>query len=370
MSKNIVICCDGTDNMLTVGKNTNVIHLYSCLVQDQNQVAYYNPGVGTIAPDNYRNKINRAWYKVKDLATAASLEENVLDAYRFLMNEYEEEANVYLFGFSRGAYTIRMLSGLIEMFGLLQKGNDRHLRHVMKAYSQSSEKFETANKFKKRFSRAVNIRFMGIWDTVISVGGPIKYYLPFPFSDKLSIVKTLRHAVGIDERRKHYRFAPIKDIAGDRKEVFFAGVHSDIGGSYPEEESGLSKIALEWMLGEASQAGLRLNRARVDRYLYGKDRDDYTAPNHQQAIHNSLSLLFIISDFIPRLRFKENSWPFDLKIDFALWPKRKISPNALVHSSVFDKIKDTSTKPLYKPANMDLNAGYVMVKNQDIVYWP
>lgn len=367
MAKNIVICCDGTDNKLTVGKNTNVIHLYSCLKIDETQIAYYNPGVGTIAPDNYRNKIKRALFKIRDLATATSLEENVTDAYRYLMNEYEAGDKIYLFGFSRGAYTIRMLSGLLEMFGLLRKGNERHLRHVIKVYSQTDEKFETANKFKKRFSRDVKIRFMGIWDTVVSVGAPVKYYLPFPYSDKLSIVETLRHAVGIDEKRKHYRLSEIGKIPGDRKEVFFAGVHSDIGGSYPEEESGLSKITLEWMLGEASHSGLFLDRAKVDRYLYGL-KSEYKAPDHTQATHNSATWPFKVADFIPRLRFSKGGWFFEMKIDFALWPKRKIASDAMVHASVFDKINDANTKPVYKPANIDLKCDYLKIENQDIIY--
>ena len=209
---------------------------------------------------------------------------------------------------------------------------------------------------------------MGIWDTVVSVGAPINYYKQFPFSDLLTIVDTVRHAVGIDEQRKHYRFSEIKNIDGDRKEVFFAGVHSDIGGSYLEEESGLSKITLEWMLGEASHSGLFLDRAKVDRYLYGLNTTDYKAPDHRQEIHNSLTFGFRVADFIPRLRFSKGGWFFEMKIDFALWPKRKISADALVHTSVFDKIQDTSTKPVYKPSNIDLKCEYLKIENQDIIY--
>jgi len=369
MPKNIVICCDGTDNKLTIDKNTNIIHLYSCLRNNDNQIAYYNPGVGTIAPDNYRNKIKRILYKINDLVTASSLEQNVADAYIYLMNQYEDEDQIYLFGFSRGAYTVRMLSGLIQMFGLLHKGNESHLRHVLTVYSQADERFNTAPKFKKRFSRKIDIRFMGIWDTVVSVGGPIKYYIPFPYTDKLEIVKSVRHAVAIDERRKHYRFSEINKTLPDRKEVFFAGVHSDIGGSYAEEESGLSKITLEWMLGEASNCGLNLDYTKVKRYIYGEgQRSKYQKPDFTHKIHNSLTLLFIISDFIPRLRFKKNGWFFEMTIDFKLWPKRKIPCDAMIHSSVFDKISAKNIFPLYKPTNIRANCNYLKIHNLDLIY--
>ena len=367
MTKNIIVCCDGTDNKLTIDKNTNIIHLFSCLKKNGNQIAYYNPGVGTISPDNYRSKIKRILYKISDLATATSLERNVIDAYIYLMNQYELGDRIYLFGFSRGAYTVRMLSGLIEMFGLLHKGNENHLRHVMKVYSQADEKFATAPKFKKRFSRIVDIHFMGIWDTVVSVGGPINYYIPFPYTDVLTIVKTVRHAVAIDERRKHYKFSEINKTIPGRKEVFFAGVHSDIGGSYPENESGLSKITLEWMLCEASHCGLILDRAKVERYIYGQG-GPYQQPDFSRNIHNSLTLLFILSDFIPRLRFSKDSRFFGITIDFKLWPKRKIPADAMIHTSVFDKLSQSNVNVKYGPSNININNNYQKIHNLALIY--
>ena len=88
MPKNIVICCDGTDNKLTLNENTNVIHLYSCLQKNDNQIAYYHPGVGTLAPNGIRHWLARKWYVVKDMISASSLEDNVKDAYVFLMDNY------------------------------------------------------------------------------------------------------------------------------------------------------------------------------------------------------------------------------------------------------------------------------------------
>lgn len=346
MAKNIIICCDGTDNKLTINENTNVIHLYSCLEINDQQIAYYNPGVGTIAPNGVRNWLARKWHVVKDQVSASSLETNVMDAYYFLMNNYEEGDKIFLFGFSRGAYTVRMLSGLIEMFGLLHRGNNNHLRYALEVYSKGDKLFEMANAFKARFSRKVNIHFIGIWDTVVAAGGLISFYKSFPYSRSLGIAKIVRHAVAIDEKRKHYDFYEVSNLHKNCKEVFFAGVHSDVGGSYQIE--GLSKITLEWMLGEASNNDLKVNKLKVNKYLYGIN-SRYQKPDFSSPIHNSSTLAFKLFDFVPRPRFKKDGWFFEMKIDFRLWPKRTIKEGSLVHESVFNKIDNTS----YNPTNLD-----------------
>lgn len=362
MPKNIIICCDGTDNKLTINENTNIIHLYSCLKINEEQVAYYNPGVGTIAPDGVRNWFIRKWRVLKDLMSASSMESNVMDAYFFLMNNYEEGDKIFLFGFSRGAYTVRMISGLIEMFGLLHKGNNNHLRYALEIYSKGDKLFEIANAFKSRFSRKIDIHFIGIWDTVVAAGGLISFYKNFPYSRSLGVAKTVRHAVAIDERRKHYDFYEVSNLHKDCKEVFFAGVHSDVGGSYPIE--GLSKIALEWMLGEASANGLKLDEKKVNRYVYGVN-SRYQKPDCTIQIHNSSNFWFKLFDFMPRPRFKKNGWFFQMKIDYRLWPKRIIKDNALIHESVFYKIENTS----YNPTNFNRETGiYATEKNKTILY--
>ena len=362
MPKNIIICCDGTDNKLTINENTNVLHLYSCLEKSERQVAYYHPGVGTIAPSGARNWLTRKWSIIKDLVSASSLEENVKDAYRFLMENYEEGDKIYLFGFSRGAYTVRMLSGLIQMFGLLHKGNFGHLRYALEIYVKGDKMFHIANAFKSRFSREAEIHFIGIWDTVVASGGLISYYKNFPYSRSLGIANTVRHAIAIDERRKHYYFYEVDEFHKDSKEVLFAGAHSDVGGSYPEE--GLSKIALEWMLGEASNHDLILSKNKVDRYVYGVN-SDYQEPDYKFEIHNSLTFGFMVFDFIPRARYDENSWFYKIKIDFRLWPKRKFREGTFIHKSVKDKIDYTD----YKLTNVDLkNDKFKTVVNQSIKY--
>lgn len=363
MSKNIVICCDGTDNKLTINENTNVIHLYSCLQKDAQQLTYYHPGVGTLAPEGIKSKITRNYFKFKDKLFAKSLEDNVKSAYLFLMNHYEEGDQIYLFGFSRGAYTVRMLSGMIHLFGLLHKGNEDHLKYAFEIYSEGNDLFKLGASFKSKFSKHIDIHFMGIWDTVVAAGGFLNLYTAFPFSSKLSNVATIRHAIAIDERRKHYDYYKVDAEHPDYEEVFFAGVHSDVGGSYPEE--GLSKLALQWMLGEASAAGLLLNKTKVDEIVFGEG-NKYQQPNLMLAIHNSLTLSFRIADCIPRLRYSADSFLFNTHFDFRLWPHRQVPSNAKIHESVFQKLQKD---PNYKPKNLNSDTNdYEEIYNKTIQF--
>ncbi|MEA5402779.1 DUF2235 domain-containing protein [Arcicella sp. DC2W] len=344
MAKNIVICCDGTGNKLSISDSTNVIHLYSCLELSTIQVAYYSPGVGTIVPTNTKGFLNRNVQLTKDKVSATSLHSNVIDAYVFLMDSFNEGDKIYLFGFSRGAYTVRMLSGVLEMFGLLHSGNTNHLRYILEVYSTGDKMFQVAKQFKMHFAKNVEIEFIGVWDTVVSMGSLIKFYKGYPYSRQLNIAKNIRHAVSIDERRKHFDFTPINQRENNTlKEVYFAGVHSDIGGGYPEE--GLSKISLEWMFGEANKHGLIFNKHKVEKVLY---TTSLTNPeknlDYKADIHDSLTLVNRLLDFIPRFRFTKESM-FNWSPDFRIWPRRKIDEGSIIHESVFKKMDETSYKP-------------------------
>lgn len=365
--KNIVICCDGTENKLTINENTNVLHLFSCLKQDEKQVAYYNPGVGTIWQKKNRKRFKIIDKKL-DSISGASLTESVLDAYRYLMDIYEEGDLVFVFGFSRGAYCVRMLCGMIEMYGLLYRGNVNHLRYLLNIYyANDLEKWELANKFKKRFSRTIKIHFMGIWDTVVSMGNPFSSYDNYPYTNQLNIVDNIRHAIAIDERRKHFRVNRI-DIRGlKRKEVWFAGVHSDIGGSYREE--GLSKISLQWMLGEASHLGLSLDKKSIERYVLGIN-DQYQSSNFMAKTHNSLlhNLGWLV-DFIPRKRSKVKSKGgknvLSYYYDTSIWPIRKIEKGDNIHVSVNQKIEQDQE---YNPKNVSGELELKEIQDVSIIY--
>src|SRR5882762_10482800 len=129
MGKNIVICSDGTGNQFGE-HNSNVLKLYrTLLIQPGVQTAYYHPGVGTMGARNALSTAGKWWTRVRGLAFGYGLSDNIADAYEFLMNEYEEGDRIYLFGFSRGAYTARALGGLLHMFGLLRQGNEGLIRY-------------------------------------------------------------------------------------------------------------------------------------------------------------------------------------------------------------------------------------------------
>jgi len=113
MPKNIVICCDGTGNQFGEN-NSNVVKLYSVLViQPEVQTAYYHPGVGTMGARNALSTLGKLWTKARGLAFGYGLSDNIADAYQFLMSRFEDNDRIYLFGFSRGAYTVRALCGLV-----------------------------------------------------------------------------------------------------------------------------------------------------------------------------------------------------------------------------------------------------------------
>jgi uncharacterized protein (DUF2235 family) len=269
MGKKIVICCDGTGNSFDhVDEDSNVAKLYSSLKINKDQIGYYHPGVGTMGSPNSRNRVEKEWSRIKGLAFGAGLLDNVGDAYRFLMDTYVDGDEIYLFGFSRGAFTARALASLIHVFGLLCAGNQGMIPYILNLYAKRSREakhkhrtFPSDEPFKWQFSHAeeVRIKFCGLWDTVSSYGwvyDPIE----LPFLGSNPIIDTGRHAISIDERRCFYRDNLWGDPSStqDFRQVWFSGVHSDVGGSYKEHTSGLSKIALEWMFVQAAEADLHL----------------------------------------------------------------------------------------------------------------
>src|SRR2546427_1596399 len=272
MPKNIVICCDGTDNQFR-HENSNVVKLYKTLTCNASQIAYYHPGVGTIGARNALTHIGKWWTRVIGLAFGYGISDNVADAYQFLMRTYEPADRIYMFGFSRGAYTARALCGMLHIVGLLSRGNEGLIPYAIRMIKQRRIDFEVAGDFKKTFSRECKPHFVGVWDTVSSVGWVYDaVHFPFTRATKNPDYMIVRHAVSIDERRAFFRqnsFGDPHDAQQDIKEVWFAGAHSDVGGSYPESESQLSKIALRWMLGEAERAGLRVDQYRKADVLGG-----------------------------------------------------------------------------------------------------
>ncbi len=302
--KNIVICLDGTGNQFKE-ENSNVVKLFRVLERNpESQVAYYDPGVGTLADPAYVTPIAKRINKWLGLGFGRGLTRNLEQAYAYLMEQYEEGDRVFIFGFSRGAYTARALAGFIHACGLMEKGCQNLIPYAMKLYKTRKVDFKTMQKFKSTYGRSCNIHFMGLWDSVSTFGwiyDPV--FLPYTTNNKG--VLAVRHALSIDERRSLFQplhwgteYLEQQDV----KEVWFAGVHSDVGGGYPESESGLAKTALKWMLDEASTDtfGLKINAKAYKRYVLGGDKDKkYIGPDATAPAHKSLTPLWKLVQHLP-----------------------------------------------------------------------
>jgi len=349
MPKNIVVCCDGTGNGFDkVKEESNVAKLYCSLSVNSSQVCYYHPGVGTMGSPNSRGWIEREWSRVKGLAFGAGLLANIGDAYRYLMDTYEDGDDIYLFGFSRGAFTVRALASVIHVYGLLCPGNLEAVPYILQMYSRNSRRakhqrrtFAADEAFKWQFSHAneVKIKFCGLWDTVSSYGW-IYDPIQLPFLGSNPIIEIGRHAVSIHERRCFYRDNLWGNPKGnqDIRQVWFAGVHSDVGGSYTENTSGLSKIALEWMLVEARNAGLEIEDKKA-RVVLGESRPtpeieglpEFAAPKEDDRPHKSLKGKWWLLEVLPQQDPHVNGKRWHLPLGHA----REIPPGSLIHESVF-----------------------------------
>jgi uncharacterized protein (DUF2235 family) len=236
--KNVVICCDGTGNEISENIS-NVLKFYRCLRKTPKtepfQAVFYDPGVGTLGrPDPWR-KLKQDFIAILGLATGYGLDDNVLAAYEFLIRNYEEGDHIYLFGFSRGAYTVRVLAGLIHKIGLISPQQSNLAGAGLTAYKQftgngredasrsppvagddegpsPSSRYDQAAQFARILSTGwPTIHFVGVWDTVASVIVPRPDRLYWPSLEELAFttrnpsVRTFRQATSIDERRRMFR---------------------------------------------------------------------------------------------------------------------------------------------------------------------
>jgi uncharacterized protein (DUF2235 family) len=361
MPRNIVICCDGTGNQYG-SANSNVVKLYWTLSAEDKQIAYYHPGVGTMGARSALSAVGKWWTKVRGLAFGYGFSDNIADVCSFLMNEFNPGDQIFIFGFSRGAYTARALWGLLHMCGLLTAGNEALIPYALRLYKSNDPcKFEIAAGFRSTFSVPCTPYFLGLWDTVSSVGwilDPIHTKGGhLPYTATLPDVPVIRHAVSIDERRAFFRQNLVHEPAAANqnvKQVWFAGVHSDVGGSYAEAESGLSKIALRWMLCEAQSAGLGLDPEKVIDVLGGKI--PYVPPDPKGKLHKSLHGFWWLGEVWPKLYYhnvavqgQEPEWKRG--ITFNLGRARLIPNGVHIHQSVFDLKRD---EPTYRPKNLPL----------------
>ena len=376
-----MICCDGTGNEIKEHQS-NVLKLYRVLHKSESQVCFYDPGVGTVGDSSEWARFRNKAKGVFGLMTGFGLDANVLEAYRFLMRHYRDGDNVFLFGFSRGAYTVRVLAGFLHLVGLLHPEQEHMAGYALTAYKQASAKddFRLAWRFQEVLAaRRVAIRFMGCWDTVGSVviPRPDRLYLPsllhLPYTKTNPSVRVFRHAMAIDERRAMFRLTDwtdpqpfktnpfVKDEDAepqDIKQMWFAGVHSDIGGGYPERQSGLAKLALSWMVDEARPHGLNFREAMVKRLVEGQNpagsQRHYAKPSAYGKLHNSMTWIWPVLEVWPKRTWRRE-WPARrsaLGFYLPLAEPRRIPQGALIHPSVWERRAGDSAAPPYNPVNL------------------
>ena len=268
MKKRIVICSDGTWNKpeenLEKDFPTNVLKLARAIKPIGNdglpQQIFYDWGVGA----DYGH--------VSGGVTGKGVEKNILDAYRYIVQNYNPGDEIYLFGFSRGAYTMRALSGLINNCGILKRVDAKLITQAFKHYKRRGAAYkpsgEKSIEFRSKYShKSRDIEFIGLWDTVGAMGIPLSFLGNFSENDEFydtkigKNVKNARHALAIDELREDFEptFWEIVD-KNKTKQVWFSGVHSDIGGSYKLDKNGssLSYNSFNWMIKEVEEIGLSI----------------------------------------------------------------------------------------------------------------
>jgi len=358
--RNLIVLSDGTGNGAAKKNKTNVYRLYESLdLHDRNQIAFYDDGVGS---QDFLPK------KILGSVFGLGLEKNVLELYKFICRNYQTNDRIYLFGFSRGAFTVRMLAGIITTTGLVTNFNsERHLDRMAR-YNFNIYR----NKFKRGIVRRLffaifslikgifqkkeipltltpGIEFIGVWDTVGAYGFPIEELAiiwdfliwPIRFQEQglSDDVKKACHALSLDDERK--TFHPIlwneNNKENDRiEQVWFPGVHSDVGGGYPMPE--LAFITLDWMMDK-----VELNKANKKGLIFIKDkREEYRqhADWHGKQ-HDSRAGLGTYYRYKPRI---VEEFCNDKKHNvFIKIPK--------IHRSVFERIKG-NVSHFYSPLGL------------------
>ena len=328
--RNLIVCCDGTwnsqdDKQGGIPSPTNVVRLYNALAekntQGVEQLRYYHPGVGTDGG---------WWEKLVGGGLGIGLDGNIMSAYRWLGTHYQPGDRIFLFGFSRGAFTVRSLGGMIAGCGLLKLTGlpEQELwSRVETAYKQGYRNRSSHWSDNWPFHQGdaaggkVPLYFLGVWDTVGALGipndlsilnlldNPRRYF--FHDTELSGTVQHARHAVALDEQRASFSptlWSKIEHRPGV-KQVWFPGVHCDVGGGYIEK--GLSDGALKWMIDEAGQLGLAFHSGMISQIM----------PDAQDVLHDSACGVF------KRFHTQPRSIP----------PMVSSAPPGSLHQSVLDR---------------------------------
>ncbi len=340
MAKRIILCFDGTWNEPKSRENdrvnpTNVLKIVRAVSPSDatncEQVVFYETGISTGGLGSLGEAVSGA--------TGLGISAHIQSGYRFLANNYNQGDEIFVFGFSRGAYAARSMIGLIDSAGLLNKIDMEFVPEAY-AYYRTPKKDRHASRHHTLITQLLdshhpNIKFLGVWDTVGALGVPTpflgkitkRYVVGFHDTSLSTRVENACHALSIDERR-----GPFKPSLWERdngrtrtQQVWFSGVHSNAGGGYPD--SGLSDTALEWMMKRACECGLVLDedfcQTKMQPDSLGKKMDSY-------------SMSYRV---LEKLKF-----PVGI---------RKIGStdcSEMIHHSVIDRMMDTRLQ--YRPENL------------------
>ena len=364
--RNIIICCDGTGNEISENIS-NVLKLYRCLRKTEKtsprQLVFYDPGVGTLERPDPWHKLRQDFNAILGLATGYGLDDNVLAAYSFLVHTYQAGDQIYLFGFSRGAYTVRVLAGMIHKIGLITPEQVNLAGSGLIAYKQFSS--DEAPKLRAKFKSAVDaaaaedtlpqtafdnaaqfaritstrwptIRFVGVWDTVASVIVPRADRFYWPSLEELAFAMrtpACRLPAGDLDRRAALHVPPQEvgrpaDLQAQplqrracRAAGYFAGVVRRRASRYRRRLSRKAKRAFQISAALDDRRGdelrLGVNQATVNQLAWGIQRKgspySYVAPDVRGDLHTSLKGLWWILEYLPKsATYKE-------------WPARKVS---------------------------------------------
>lgn len=287
--KNIVVCFDGTGDEVRATGNTNVVQMFRRLCHDSDrQLTYYDPGVGTFSAAGAWTPLAQRISRLMGDAFGAGMRTNLQEAYQFLINHWAPGDRLFIFGFSRGAYCARALTGMLDLLGVMRPGADNLVRYAVSNYARTKpgwadDDWHQAHQFASIMSQkvaghpGVPVTYLGLWDTV-KAPGILRRSTVWPYTRELPNVQAGRHAVSIDEKRRPFCEYLVKANPAI-EEVWFAGVHSDIGGGFLDKPC-LGDIALRWIVEGARQAGV----------LFGEDLplpaltiDHATATIHRMA---------------------------------------------------------------------------------------
>lgn len=350
--KNIILCSDGTGNRGGKGQGTNVWRLFNAIDLNSHKGADNNPRQITCYDDGVGSEDGKL-LKTIGGAFGHGLSRNIRDLYQFLACNYNPGDRIFLFGFSRGAFTVRSLAGMITRCGIVKRENYSSAKAFSRAIEEAFILYkaarkdgggEAAKKFKAENSDGnEKITCIGVWDTVDAIGVPfdrLRGWIDkfaknsFHSHDLSPNIEYGYHALAIDDQRK--TFCPVMwdeklSIKNGRPEdtieqVWFAGAHSNVGGGYPKQ--GMAQVTLDWMMRRVARHGLIFEE--------GAQADVVKAARVGDKLYDSRSGLAVYYRYMPR--------------DIDTISKRYCAGNTKIHHSVLERIEQA---PLgYSPGNL------------------